>query len=108
LFMGQYKPPIQHSSPNDKGAGAGNWQYTISNKWNFYGIVLRNVGILSFKWIYVLFVEFWKLPPKIPIGLGHLYVRIAGWRLSVLGCDAGSGSVKQVLHARNWGFLLLN
>jgi len=25
LFMGQYKPPIQHSSPKDKGAGAGNW-----------------------------------------------------------------------------------
>jgi len=24
LFMGQYKPPIQHASPRDKGAGVEN------------------------------------------------------------------------------------
>ena len=24
LFMGQYKPPIQHASPRDKGAGEEN------------------------------------------------------------------------------------
>jgi hypothetical protein len=53
LFIGQYKPPIQHASPKDKGTGAENWQYSVYNKWGFYGIVLRNVGLLSFMCLFM-------------------------------------------------------